>query len=313
HMHNDLVGVLPNIALCGGGCVDFNPGMQNIWYEFRHTPVSVFLLPFLEQDTIYKQWNINKNGNDNTTPGTPGGPTNAQLAAGPLKIFLCPSMPPPVNPVYACYSSYGWNRGNCDVTYPRQPGDIGSPTSPYGFTRSDGVFISAMDAGLTFEAGQALAAKHAANPSYWEPFTSYKIKLQSITDGLSNTIAAGDQHSILKGFTTTVVNGVNVGTAVPSSGPNAWGANGGDYYSEGRTTVPMNTLEGPYYNRSITDPALLRDIIFKSPIYSFRSTHPGGCNFLFCDGTVRFLRQSIDMTTYRALGSRNGGEVISDY
>lgn len=68
HMHNDIIGVLPNIALCGGGCVDFNPGMQNIWYEFRHTPVSVFLLPFLEQDSIYRQWNINKNGNDTTTP-----------------------------------------------------------------------------------------------------------------------------------------------------------------------------------------------------------------------------------------------------
>ncbi len=43
----------------------------------------------------------------------------------------------------------------------------------------------------------------------------------------------------------------------------------------------------------------------------FKSHHPGGANFLFVDGSVHFLKQSIAMTTYCALGSRNGGEVIS--
>jgi hypothetical protein len=31
------------------------------------------------------------------------------------------------------------------------------------------------------------------------------------------------------------------------------------------------------------------------------------------DGSVRFLRQTIDMATYRGLGSRDGGEVLGDY
>ena len=43
----------------------------------------------------------------------------------------------------------------------------------------------------------------------------------------------------------------------------------------------------------------------------FKSHHPGGANFVFADGSVRFLKQSIAMTTYCALGSRNGGEVVS--
>jgi hypothetical protein len=35
---------------------------------------------------------------------------------------------------------------------------------------------------------------------------------------------------------------------------------------------------------------------------------------VFADGSVKFLRQSISMDTYRSLGSRNGGEVINaDY
>ena len=43
----------------------------------------------------------------------------------------------------------------------------------------------------------------------------------------------------------------------------------------------------------------------------FVSMHPGGANFAFGDGSVRFLKQSIAMPTYTALGSRAGGEVVS--
>ena len=45
---------------------------------------------------------------------------------------------------------------------------------------------------------------------------------------------------------------------------------------------------------------------------SFGSYHVGGATFCFADGSVRFLKQSIDLSTYRALGSRAGGETISD-
>jgi prepilin-type processing-associated H-X9-DG protein len=41
------------------------------------------------------------------------------------------------------------------------------------------------------------------------------------------------------------------------------------------------------------------------------SNHPGGANFLFCDGSVHFLKSSISIKSYWALGTRNGSEVIS--
>jgi prepilin-type processing-associated H-X9-DG protein len=41
------------------------------------------------------------------------------------------------------------------------------------------------------------------------------------------------------------------------------------------------------------------------------SRHPGGVNVLFGDGSVKFVKDSVNLQTWRALGSRAGGEVIS--
>jgi prepilin-type N-terminal cleavage/methylation domain-containing protein/prepilin-type processing-associated H-X9-DG protein len=42
-----------------------------------------------------------------------------------------------------------------------------------------------------------------------------------------------------------------------------------------------------------------------------RSKHPGGVNALFCDGHVQFVKDSVNLATWQALGSRSGGEVVS--
>jgi len=44
-----------------------------------------------------------------------------------------------------------------------------------------------------------------------------------------------------------------------------------------------------------------------------RSRHPGGANGVFCDGSVRFLAESIDLSTLAALCTRDGGEVVDPF
>jgi len=46
---------------------------------------------------------------------------------------------------------------------------------------------------------------------------------------------------------------------------------------------------------------------------SARSLHPGGVELALCDGSVRFVSETVDLTLWRALGSRSGGEVIGEY
>ena len=43
----------------------------------------------------------------------------------------------------------------------------------------------------------------------------------------------------------------------------------------------------------------------------FYSPHVGGGNFLMADGSVRFLRSTIDLSVYRALCTRDQGEIVS--
>lgn len=62
------------------------------------------------------------------------------------------------------------------------------------------------------------------------------------------------------------------------------------------------------------DPTTDSDFYLKSGLHAFRSVHVGGVVFVFCDGSVKFVRDSIDFdTTYRGLGSRAGGEVLGDF
>lgn len=49
----------------------------------------------------------------------------------------------------------------------------------------------------------------------------------------------------------------------------------------------------------------------RAHVEDYWSRHPGGVNFLFADGSVRFVKDQINETVYRSLATRSGGEVVS--
>jgi prepilin-type processing-associated H-X9-DG protein len=48
-----------------------------------------------------------------------------------------------------------------------------------------------------------------------------------------------------------------------------------------------------------------------SNIANASSNHPGGANMLFSDGSVKFIKDSVNMQVYWSLGTKGGGEVVS--
>ena len=97
------------------------------------------------------------------------------------------------------------------------------------------------------------------------------LRLTSITDGTSNTFMIGED---IPDFDAHV----------------AWFYDNG---ALGTCAIPPNYNEGPVAT-SITD---------WQNLYSFRSRHPGGLQFAFADGSVRFISQGIDLPSYHALAT----------
>ena len=48
-------------------------------------------------------------------------------------------------------------------------------------------------------------------------------------------------------------------------------------------------------------------------IFAARSEHTGGIQTVLCDGSVRFISDNIDLTLWRGLSTRAGGEVLGEF
>ena len=82
---------------------------------------------------------------------------------------------------------------------------------------------------------------------------------------------------------------------------------GGTTGTPGPNSLPPGT---PYPDTSDYRAWLLDPKYQKYGQWGFRSLHAGGANFLFGDGSVKFLMESINIATYQALGTRRGREVV---
>jgi len=131
-------------------------------------------------------------------------------------------------------------------------------------------------------------------------FAQSMIRLADIGDGTSNTAMLSElllvpdngSHDIRGRYYNPAHSGVAFSTRLP---PNTPIADAFNWCSAAPPAYAPCNWSGTYM------------------YVSARSRHAGGVNMALCDGSVRFIRNGVDPATYKALGSRNGGEVLGDY
>ncbi|HEY3968853.1 MAG TPA: DUF1559 domain-containing protein [Planctomycetaceae bacterium] len=159
--------------------------------------------------------------------------------------------------------------------------------------------------------------------------------MASITDGSSNTVAVAEiMVAGIKNSPANCVNGVGNPAAGQYSGFTmaqvfAWGQNGLNQISQGGTTT-----EGHLWHAGGTGRTSFNTLLPPNSIYpdvtancspgnscdnnatsmaAARSWHTGGVQVALADGSVRFVSNNVNWTTWNALGGRNDGIVLGDY
>ncbi|MBV8126345.1 MAG: DUF1559 domain-containing protein, partial [Planctomycetaceae bacterium] len=126
-------------------------------------------------------------------------------------------------------------------------------------------------------------------------FRNHSVTIAQITDGTSQTFAAGERSQNLSRASWT---GAVTNAAVPLV---ALQAEAGLDPEGGGALVLSHTGEGHGPN----SPSGL------AHGDQYWSLHPGGANFLFADGSVRFIKEVINFSIFQAIATRAGGEVLS--
>ncbi len=198
---------------------------------------------------------------------------NASPARTQLSVFLCPS-------------ATGTNR----------PVDIrdGDGQTLATFGRSTYVLNAGRAAPWDFDVDSYQGI--ADGPLYRNSPTRFA----DVVDGLSNTVFAGEHHPLVSDKTWV---GVVPGAEVCPTPQFAFS------YCEPAGTL-VNVHSGPAASEGYVIHPPNNPLAHVDAMYA---QHPGGCNVLLGDGSVRFVSETINQLTWAALATRAGGEVIGDF
>ncbi len=290
HNHESALKVLPSAYR--GQQIGGAPGYYDLWGTLA------LLTPYLEQTAVYNSIDLSLTMYQLTPPYGIQAPVAVKAR---VPTFICPSDKgesvcsnayaivgelAPTN--YAFCLGTGTTRGRTNW--------LGSPWD------ADGVF-----------------------------FAQSKVKLTDIKDGTSNTIGSSERILGEGGEVTTLGTRAELKPQTMFVNPNAetTDANCGSSlrinFSQRRMYTwiagePRCTSYNHYYApNDKVNPDCVANFTGTDPVTrssghglsTARSKHNGGVNVTYCDGSVRFISDSIDLPTWRALATRSGGEVAS--
>ena len=255
----------------------------------------VSIMPYIEQGNFYNTL-ASFRSDDPSTPlalGTPGSLERWWRDNGaPATGFVIPGGDQKIG-IYRCPSS-----ALPDVvpeTYTIPGANVPSPTTSVW---SRGYAVTDYKA-----AGGSARGDYGIMHKLWETPGGGR-KFGDVTDGLSNTIASGES-SYVQGGTSTKWGGsatpTNPGSA--SDWPIWMGAPGSDecIRTNGRFRSPINAAASP----SDMFNAINDDCNF--------SFHTGGAQFVFGDGSVHFLSENLENTTYSNLHDISDGQPLGQW
>ncbi len=226
---------------------------------------AVLLMPYIEQENLYKQWNRNQISYYLQTD---------QARETPVKLFFCPTRRGPTD---APAVSLSGDINNNGAGLPHVPGALGDYACNAGSRTDAG--SGALTNNDDSDPNNIPAGRVPANGPFWKRSAASLLTFQNITDGLSNTLFIGEKHIPRGGF----------GNPPDSAFYN------GDHRN--------------YCTTGIGAP--LRGIDSTSTGVQFGSWHPGICQFVLGDGSVRALHVSISPTQLEYYAARADGQVIT--
>lgn len=255
----------------------------------------VRLLPYLEENTLSSQWDFT-NPQNNVTNNS-----STSRAATQIPILICPSdqFQQKSFQMFGPASAFG------GATSPGAVGGYYSPTSYAGNYGIGSYFLhnpqfTISPNGIFFITGSDVQLKFSPPPVENHQNLS---PVKSVEDGTSNTLLMGEKYHVDDFFDSW--NDNNSGLKMYQV--SAWGWSGG---AKGAahifcsSAVPINFKAIDF---GTTPGFAAQDRRFNA----WGSGHPGGACFVYCDGSTRFIADSIDATTLQYLSTRDGGDTVS--
>jgi len=280
----------------------FPPGRVRLRVDYEGRCFSTFaqILPQLEQIATFNSINFNLNSDDENDVDLGSG-QNATVRYNVVSTFYCPSDLDQKVWGLRAPTNYLVNTG---TTY---------PISPFCQSRLPitGIFFdnsSVRVADITDGTSQTVAVSEtiksengSAEALEWDGrtlTTGFLMTRGATNNGGGPELMSYDNQCTGAGLLMLNLRGSSWILGVPAV----------TMYNHDRTPndLRMDCIGGLTHSRCEID-----TLDASSLSVSARSRHPGGVNALFADGGVRFVKSSINLAPWRAIGSRNGRELIS--